>query len=247
MRDWLKRIFGGAVRKEGVAKVWPGSTTEESYSNAMVDLLPGLLRQIARRTPSAIVFVDSSARPHAWVASRVWERLNLGKKPRFIFLAPPRLSDSAFTDYSFKHGKYGYKLDREVSFDKFVNHQAGAFNLAVAKLVQKEGLKGKRVVVFEDRVASGRNMNMIAQALEKAGVTIITAAFYDGARRAKLRATEQGRGLSAPWGRVGDHGLMVRSECGPRVSGIRDKERFLQVKRLAGEVAQRIIEGRRLQ
>ncbi len=126
------------------------------YHRLIREHFPGLLRKIADQSPHAIVFFDSSARPFAWLTSKLWSPLGLGKKPELFLLSPPAL---------------------RVNHTRPTIKESEAWRGKFSKWLKSKNLTGKRVVLFDDCIGSGRSLDDIAFRLKGSGVLVTTAAF----------------------------------------------------------------------
>lgn len=60
----------------------------DQFHDLIREHFPRLLNKISAAKPHAIVFLDSSARPFAWLTNRLWTTREHGPKPSISFLNP---------------------------------------------------------------------------------------------------------------------------------------------------------------
>lgn len=150
-------LFAGKQRKE------------QEYLQQVKAFFPKLLRRIAEQQPHAIVFLDTSARPFAWLASKLWDGLELKKKPHFYFVS--------------SNAKIGHQPAIDAHTEKITE-------------LAKRKLKG-RVVVFDEYVDTGLGSGQVLTALKNAGLDVSLAAFYSPYLHEGLSAVNAP--AHAPW------------------------------------------------
>lgn len=136
---------------------------EQDYHGLLEQHFPSLLEKIASEKPEALVFVDSSARPFAYLTKKLWQELGLGKVPkiRFVNSLP---------------GWINKALERKV-MTKELEANLEQHRLALREFAKKQGWQGKKIVVFDDYVKNGHTIKMLKAEFESQGAVVKTTAF----------------------------------------------------------------------
>ncbi len=121
------------------------------YGELVKKHIPPLLEKIAAKKPHAIVFLDRSARPFAWLTQHLWRKETHGPMPAIRFIEGTRI------DWKGEDAKTRKKT--------------------IAKWAEKNKLKGKTVVLFDDLEAMGANLFLARKTFEQAGIHVIPAVF----------------------------------------------------------------------